>query len=397
MLKYKSFYIIRLDTFIQKQDHCLAVTHWSPEFASPDAKVDRTVVWIRFPGLNLVYYDESFLLAMASAIGRPIKVDTNTLKVERGKFARVCVEIDLTVPVVGKIWVNGHWYKIQYEGLHLICTSCGCYGHLGRNCTQTPTTATAEPTGHQSPIVTNHPPPPPQSNPPKDTLNADAGNEKELMTNNIDSQTVQETISNIDEGIKELHGDWLLVTRKKKQTNSSTSHKSNTKNNWSTNQPHTPTHSKTPTPQHKFPPRPKPNEIPRAQNSSTDPKRRRQDDHTPSLSITKDPHKKPTDFKLPPKDHVTQITMTPPIPKTPQPTILLHVAKPDSLNNKHHTQDTRDGLPHQKLKPVIDNPCNSNKNNVMNEQNNTGDTHMNASDSNDNTNSSSTLGEAMVT
>jgi len=29
--------------------HCLAVTHWSPEFSSPDAKVKRTVVWVRFP------------------------------------------------------------------------------------------------------------------------------------------------------------------------------------------------------------------------------------------------------------------------------------------------------------------------------------------------------------
>jgi len=119
-------------------DHCLAFTHWSSEFASPEAKVERTVVWVRFPGLNLVYYDESFLMAMASSIGRPIKVDTNTLKVERGKFARVCVEVDLTVPIAGKVWVNGHWYKIQYEGLHLICTTCGCYGHLGRSCTQIP-------------------------------------------------------------------------------------------------------------------------------------------------------------------------------------------------------------------------------------------------------------------
>jgi len=74
---------------------------------------------------------------MASAIGCLIKVDTNTLKVERGKFARVCVEVDLTMSVVGKIWVNGHWYKVQYEGLHLICTNCGCYGHLGRNCNVT--------------------------------------------------------------------------------------------------------------------------------------------------------------------------------------------------------------------------------------------------------------------
>jgi hypothetical protein len=44
----------------------------------------------------------------------------NTLKVEIGKFSRVCVEVDLSVPVVGKIWFNGHWYKVQYEGLHII-------------------------------------------------------------------------------------------------------------------------------------------------------------------------------------------------------------------------------------------------------------------------------------
>jgi hypothetical protein len=67
------FYMVKFDQAADKEkvitggpwmifDHCLAVTHWSPEFASPDAKVDRTVVWIRFPGLNLVYYDESFRL-----------------------------------------------------------------------------------------------------------------------------------------------------------------------------------------------------------------------------------------------------------------------------------------------------------------------------------------------
>lgn len=115
-------------------DHYLVVTNWSPEFVYPTTKVDRTLVWIRFPGLNLVYYDESFLLAMASAVGRPIKVDRNTLKVERGRFARICIEVDLTQPVVGKVWLKGHWYKVEYEGLHLISAACGCYGHLARNC-----------------------------------------------------------------------------------------------------------------------------------------------------------------------------------------------------------------------------------------------------------------------
>lgn len=79
-------------------DHYLTVQSWSPEFVSPTATIDRTMVWIRFPGLNLFYYDESILMAMASTVGRPIKVDSNTLDVRRGRFARVCVEIDLNKP-----------------------------------------------------------------------------------------------------------------------------------------------------------------------------------------------------------------------------------------------------------------------------------------------------------
>ncbi|KAL9403972.1 hypothetical protein Peur_000944 [Populus x canadensis] len=56
------------------------------------------------------------------AIGKP---DMNTLNVERGRFARICG---------GKIWVRDHWYKVEYEGLHIICGKCGCCDHLGRDC-----------------------------------------------------------------------------------------------------------------------------------------------------------------------------------------------------------------------------------------------------------------------
>lgn len=65
-------------------DHNLAVLRWSPEFASSHTKVEKTMVWIRFPSLNLVYYDESFLLTLVTTVGNPVRVDSNTLKVERG-------------------------------------------------------------------------------------------------------------------------------------------------------------------------------------------------------------------------------------------------------------------------------------------------------------------------
>lgn len=63
-----------------------------------------------------------------------MKVDHNTLKVSCGRFARVCVEIDLTKPMIGRICVEGKWYRIEYEGLHIICSHCGCYGHHSCDC-----------------------------------------------------------------------------------------------------------------------------------------------------------------------------------------------------------------------------------------------------------------------
>lgn len=77
-------------------DHYLFVFNWTPEFVFPSNQIQKTMVWIRFPGLNILYYDKSVLLGMASAMGKPIRVDQNTLKVERGRFAQICVEIDLS-------------------------------------------------------------------------------------------------------------------------------------------------------------------------------------------------------------------------------------------------------------------------------------------------------------
>ena len=45
--------------------------------------------------MNVSYYEESFLFAITAIVGKPVKVDMNTLRATRGKFAQVCVEISL--------------------------------------------------------------------------------------------------------------------------------------------------------------------------------------------------------------------------------------------------------------------------------------------------------------
>lgn len=164
-------------------------------------------MWVRFPGMTLVWYDEILLLAMASAIGRPIKVDRQTLRVERGRFASVCVEIDLNQPVVGKFWMRDRWFNIEYEGLHVICSNCGCYGHVTRNCPvqkEAPVAKTAA-VGKDKEVTG-------QSN--------EKGDEPGMINGDNTSVPKEKEVdmisNNEPKNVEPTHGDWLAVSRKKR-------------------------------------------------------------------------------------------------------------------------------------------------------------------------------------
>lgn len=109
--------------------HYLTVSRWTPFFTASEAMLESTLAWIRFFDLFLMFYDEDVLYATASAIGQLVKVDVNTGLVTSGRFARDCVEIDLTKPLATKFWLDGRWHLAEYEGLHIIYFACGRYGH----------------------------------------------------------------------------------------------------------------------------------------------------------------------------------------------------------------------------------------------------------------------------
>ena len=115
-------------------DHYLAVKLWTPDFNPSEECFGKTMVWFRLSGLNLLYYHESALRTIVAGVGKLVRVDVTTKTVERGRFARVCAEVDLNHPVVRKVWINDHWHEVEYENLHLICSSFDCYGHMARNC-----------------------------------------------------------------------------------------------------------------------------------------------------------------------------------------------------------------------------------------------------------------------
>lgn len=82
-------------------------------------------VWVHLADLPVMLYEENVLWKIASVIGNPIKIDIHTLQVARGRYASVCIAVDLSKPLRGVVYVNGARIQVEYEGLDQICHRCG--------------------------------------------------------------------------------------------------------------------------------------------------------------------------------------------------------------------------------------------------------------------------------
>jgi len=64
------------------------------------------------------------------------RLTKNTTLANRGRFGRVCVEVELEKPLVGLIEIDGFSYIMEYKGLHTFSFKCGRYGHRKILCPQ---------------------------------------------------------------------------------------------------------------------------------------------------------------------------------------------------------------------------------------------------------------------
>ena len=77
-------------------DHYLLVQRWRPNFDPWALDHHRRIAaWIRIPVLPLEFFNAESLHMLGNLIGRTLKVDSITYTTERGRFARICVELDL--------------------------------------------------------------------------------------------------------------------------------------------------------------------------------------------------------------------------------------------------------------------------------------------------------------
>ncbi|CAI0431479.1 unnamed protein product [Linum tenue] len=108
-------------------DNYLTVHPWSPEFNAYSHQISSTLVWAMLLDIPIHYFHPDAVMKIGARIGKPVCIDHATKTGARRNYARVCVQVDLTKPLLSQFRIKGSKYFIQYEGLEKICLNCGMY------------------------------------------------------------------------------------------------------------------------------------------------------------------------------------------------------------------------------------------------------------------------------
>lgn len=155
---------------------------------------------IRLPKLSIEYYDPGVLRKVGNAIGPVLQVNLNTTSEVRGRFTRICIQVNLDKPLITSILLKGVVQEVLYEDINTLCFSCGWVGHRQEGCLYTIKEM------EQAPVANG------------EVNFASKKNETNVVIGDC-SQKVGEVEDDLkddgkDDG-KDAYGPWLLVRRKK--------------------------------------------------------------------------------------------------------------------------------------------------------------------------------------
>ncbi|CAN1162912.1 hypothetical protein LINPERHAP2_LOCUS24733 [Linum perenne] len=116
-------------------DYYISVSQWSPSF-DEDAPINSILTWVWLPKLPIHYFNTVAVSRIGNSIGKTVRLDLAMTEGSRGRYARVCVEVDVTKPLLGKYMIEDRVFKVEYESLENVCFDCGFYGHKKENCSR---------------------------------------------------------------------------------------------------------------------------------------------------------------------------------------------------------------------------------------------------------------------
>lgn len=116
----------------------LILKKWTPDFCPQLESVTVVPVWTLFPDLDPCFWSASALSKIASIIGKPLYADPHTTDKSRISFARVLIDVDVSINNPSSIVINTPFGKktaaVEYEWMPYFCSQCKCIGHTVDKC-----------------------------------------------------------------------------------------------------------------------------------------------------------------------------------------------------------------------------------------------------------------------
>lgn len=120
------------------EDRLFRKFKWTRDFVN---KEDSTIqpVWVQFHNLPITHFVEPLLSTVASTLGTFLRSDLPTNTLQRPKYARVCVAMDISRPLVEEVWIDkgygdGYSQAVFYEHRPVYCSFCRITGHSYEVC-----------------------------------------------------------------------------------------------------------------------------------------------------------------------------------------------------------------------------------------------------------------------
>ncbi|XP_030948989.1 uncharacterized protein LOC115972900 [Quercus lobata] len=117
--------------------HFLSIRPWEPFFKPAMANVSSIAVWVRLHQLPLELYEAEVLKQIGDAIGKVLHIDAHTALEARGKYVRLCLQVDINKPLINTVLIGRFEQQVVYEGIHKLCFACGRIGHKKDDCPHT--------------------------------------------------------------------------------------------------------------------------------------------------------------------------------------------------------------------------------------------------------------------
>lgn len=126
----------------------LQLSPWRPYFEPVFTKLTTAAIWVQLHNLPIEFWSGDILESITGHLGNLLKIDDLTASLSRTKYARVCIELDLSKPLSKGFWLgdesNRVFVVVLYERLPTFYYSCGVVGHGSSSCSRSPAAGNAK-------------------------------------------------------------------------------------------------------------------------------------------------------------------------------------------------------------------------------------------------------------